>query len=206
MERPVGEQFQLLFIVFLAGVALGAVYDLFRVLRQREAAVLAPLWDTLYCLIFTLALFLLGMGPSRGDLRLGTPLLLGLGALVWFSLFGSPARQLFRFLLGLLHRGLFFLAFPLRQAGKALGMLEKILKRVFSFLLKRYKIQWRFQSRRKASKGRSGEGEPGGEPSFQITYADRRAGGDRVRGLPAQRQPRQRRRRPGGPERKAGGG
>ena len=90
MAAPVSAQLQTIAAVLLAGLALGALYDALAVLRSGVGAVIGACADVLFCLCFAAALFLLGMGPGGGTLRLYMPPLTLGGMALWHALF-APA-------------------------------------------------------------------------------------------------------------------
>ena len=165
MEQPLGTQLLLLAATLLTGLGLGAVYDLLRVLRERGGAVLGLLADGAFCCAFALALFLLGMGPAKGTLRLFMPPLALCGAGVWFCLFGAAARRAFRRSLAAGGRLWGLLASPLVRAR---DFFQISCKKVFSFLQKGFTIIKR--RKRTAEHPRRG---PGAEPP----HASRRGRG-----------------------------
>ena len=130
MENPISGQLIEAAATLLTGLALGLVYDVFRVLRERARLLLLPLaLDALFCLLTASALFLRGMGPGRGELRLYMPVVCALGALVYFALFGGAVRASLRRGLDALKAAAIFL---LRTIKKFF----KILKNIFSSIKK----------------------------------------------------------------------
>lgn len=132
MELSLSLQLMQLASVFLAGLFLGAVYRLLSSIRLPTGKLADILCDGLFCCLFALALFILGMGPGRGELRLYMPLLLLGGMAFFFALFSAPltpvCRALSRFIVkfALLRRAL------LRRVCKHYRKFAEYLKNVFS--------------------------------------------------------------------------
>ena len=133
MENPLSEQMLLLAATFLCGMALGALYDLLRMLRRKCSLPGSLLLDVVFCIIFACAFFWLGMGPGRGVLRLYMPPLMLLGALAWLALFGADAR-----------RALTFLGRKLMQLCRKILMpakkIQKTIKNLLQSVKKRFTI------------------------------------------------------------------
>ncbi|MCD7853915.1 MAG: hypothetical protein LUG15_08075 [Oscillospiraceae bacterium] len=179
MASPLAFQCALLAATFLTGIALGALYDFLRVLRYGAPAALGLLLDLFFCLAFAAALFLLGMGPGRGSVRLYMPPLLLCGALVWLLLFGAAARAAFRDMLRATRRVLRRAAVPMAKFVRAVKFFGNKRKKLFSFLQKGFTIT-----------GKK-EDSPNGTESGAYTdeaetnryhYEDRHSGDHRLRG------------------------
>ncbi|MBR1659140.1 MAG: spore cortex biosynthesis protein YabQ [Oscillospiraceae bacterium] len=203
MELPLRVQALLLACTLLTGLGLGALYDLLRVLRERLPAAPGLALDALYCFCFGAAMFLLGMGPGRGTLRLYMPPLALAGAGLWFFLFGGAVRNALRRGLDVLGRAAAMAAPPLRRGQEALRRGEKKLKRVFSFAMKRLIIQVEHCSLRRRASG--GEEQRDEAEAFQHLYEDCGGSADRLRGDDAGQRPRTHR-LGGGRSGRAGGG
>ncbi|MBR1498001.1 MAG: spore cortex biosynthesis protein YabQ [Oscillospiraceae bacterium] len=180
MEQALGSQGMLLACTLLTGLGLGALYDLLRVIRERVPAAVGVAADALYCLVFAAALFLLGMGPARGEGRLYMPPLALAGAGLWFFFFGSAARRGFRRALDALAA---LLRPPKRLLATLAGAAEKNFKKGFSFAGKSFTIALArgYDKLRIRTPGRAEESNDEAQP-FQHTYENCGPGPDHLRG------------------------
>ena len=142
MEQALSAQLLLLAATLLVGLGLGAVYELLRVLRERSGLVFGILLDLHFCCCFAAALFLLGMGPGAGRLRLYMPPLALLGVWLWGRLFGAPERKIVRRALDLGRRALGVLLRPLRLLLRPLKKIRFFCKKVFSFFVNCVTMLW----------------------------------------------------------------
>ncbi|MBR3084172.1 MAG: hypothetical protein IKH03_06345 [Oscillospiraceae bacterium] len=147
MGNPLSAQILLLAATLLTGLALGACYELLRLLRQRLGLLAGLGLDLGFCLSFGAALFLLGMGPGDGRLRLFMPPLALLGMGLWFRLFGGPARRLAG---GALDRLGASLGRMLRPLGLPLKKIRFFFKRGFSFLRNWFTITGKRRKKRRS--------------------------------------------------------
>lgn len=89
MELPLSLQLMRISSAFLVGLLLGAAYMLFSALRHGGKRRLSFICDALFTALFSLAIFLTGMGPGGGELRLYMPLLIFAGMAVFFFMFSD---------------------------------------------------------------------------------------------------------------------
>lgn len=172
MENPIGAEMALLAATFLTGLGLGALYDLLRTLRERGGRLRAFALDAFFCICFAAALFLLGMGPGAGMLRLYFPPLVLGGAGIWFCLFGRGFRTILR---RLRHDLDALAAVPVRYIKNVLRRQKKMIKKDFSFLRKRFTIGIvRQKARRRQGRQPQHNGRESNEAeAFQHFYEDR---------------------------------
>lgn len=128
LALPLRDQAMVCAAVLLAGMALGAVYDLLRVVRTGRGALAALGCDALFCLLFAFTLFALGMGPGEGRLRLFMPPLLLAGGAAWIALFGAPERRAARRGLRLARRA----AAPVKKLCAPAEKIKKSAKKWFT--------------------------------------------------------------------------
>ena len=124
----------------LAGLGLGAVYEVLGTLRRHCGRVPGAMLDVCFCLLAAWTVFLLGMGPGDGELRGYMPLLAFAGAAVWVYLFGAATRRAAEYLLRLARRWADFLLRPAQKILLRLKKSGKNLKNIFSRLNKRFTI------------------------------------------------------------------
>lgn len=125
MTSPISDQLALFFRAIALGVALGLVYDLFRVLRELGGQLWGGALDAAYCLGAAASLFLFFMAGS-GEMRIFVVLGAAGGALLFLCLCGPLLRPVWRFWLGLA-------LLPLRAARKFFKKMGRIAKKLFSF-------------------------------------------------------------------------
>ena len=126
----------------LLGGAMGVVYDLFRILRVRvKLPLLGPALDLLFWLGATWALFLWSQGAWGGQIRLyGAAFCLVGGAAYFWAI--SPWLLKFGYLLADVVTALLgILALPLRGVAAILKKIEKLVKNIFLFGGKWYRIE-----------------------------------------------------------------
>ncbi|MCI9158246.1 MAG: hypothetical protein HFF55_04515 [Lawsonibacter sp.] len=141
MSVDVVQQGQALCQALLLGGVMGAVYDLFRILRVRvRVPLLGPMLDLLFWLTATAALFLWSQGAWGGRIRLyGAAFCMVGGALYfwavspWLLRLGYLGADLAALLLGIL-------TFPLGLAGGLLKKIRKLVKNIFLSGAKWYRI------------------------------------------------------------------
>ena len=132
MENPISGQILQAAATLLAGIVLGLIYDVLRVIRTRSGALAVSLLaDLLFCLMAGAALFLLGMGPGGGELRLYMPAAAMAGALLYLWFFGPCTRRIVRLTLDGLRRAVTVLLFPLRKICMAVKKGWEISKNIF---------------------------------------------------------------------------
>ena len=140
MEKTLASQLAEAAAVLLCGMGLGFVYQVLSCVRARRGRLASVICDVSFCLLAAASLFLMGMGPGGGELRLYMPAAAAGGAAMYFLLFGSAARPM-------LGRGLDTLEKILAAAAPPLGYIRKILasglknlKNIFSRARKRFTI------------------------------------------------------------------
>jgi len=86
------------FVTIAIGVAAGLCYDYYRMLRGvlRLKKTGTCLGDIVFWLVTTVIVFLMLLRGNWGEMRLYVLIGLGLGALIYFYLFSSRARSLFK--------------------------------------------------------------------------------------------------------------
>jgi len=210
MELSFARQITEAAATLLAGLALGLLYEIFAALRRRSPAPVGWGLDALYCGVFAFSLFLIGMGPGRGTLRLYMPPLALAGAALWEALFGAAVHRRTEKALDAAGR----LAARLREKlarcrrflGRAAKKFEKFRKNIFSSVRKWFTIinnhatdGIRKNIRKRGVTGREAE-------TIQYFYEDRDPGADRLRRHHAGHREKPHRRGAGGPGRAAGAG
>ena len=134
MENAIRDQILEAAATLLCGLSLGLVYEVLGELRHRLGRAAGILLDLLFCCGFAWTLFLLGMGPGKGRLRLYMPLLALLGMACWRVLLGSATHRISAKLLHAVSQFLRWTVRPLKKCLKFLKKYEKILKSYNQFL------------------------------------------------------------------------
>lgn len=145
MELDVSKQLLQLGASWLAGFAIGLLYDVLRVLRRRLKA--SALLDGLFCLAALFALFTLGMSVGGGSLHIFMLAFFALG-------FASYMLLLSDIVLAVLDK-------IMRFVGKLLAPLVKLAKKICRFVKKCFSKANKWFNMRKAEKrkGRKNTGE-----------------------------------------------
>ena len=138
MEKTLASQLIEAAAVLLCGMGLGLVYQTLSCIRARHGRLASALCDVMFCLIAAASLFLMGMGPGGGELRLYMPAAAAGGAAVYFLLFGSSVRPLLARGLDTLEKMWAAAAPPIGYIGKILVSGLKNLKNIFSRAGKRF--------------------------------------------------------------------
>jgi signal transduction histidine kinase len=142
MEISIGTQGLQALISFLCGPVLGLLYDLLAAVRTRlRFEAFTYVFDLLYCLTAACLLFLLGSVAGYGELRLFMPLIMGLGAVFYFTLLRQPGRLVSRFLIAVIVILLNCILLPLRVIMIIAKKIYIFLKKIFSYLQKWFKIR-----------------------------------------------------------------
>ena len=141
MENPLDTQLLIAAATVLTGVSLGFVYDIFRVIRQRSGKTAAAvICDVLFCAVTAAVLFLLGMGPGGGDMRLYMPAAAAGGAAIYFLIFGATVRQALNAAADVLAKILAVIAIPVKKVLNLIKKCEKYFKNIFSRIEKWFTI------------------------------------------------------------------
>ena len=140
MEQPLSVQLLRPAAAFLTGCGLGMLYQLLGFVRRRLGGAAAFLCDAVFCAAAGLALFLLGMGPGQGSLRLSTIAAAAAGAAAYFALAARTVSPAMERALSLLHKAARLAAAPICSVYKILRAAAKNLKNIFSRLEKRITI------------------------------------------------------------------
>lgn len=164
---PLHQAFCLLGAI-LVGLALGLLYDLIRPFRLRSSTLIEYAWDLFYWFVVTLVVFFCAPLFGRGYVRIFLLLANGLGAFAYFKCLSRPIRFLSSLLDRFLSRLAWFLLWPFRkietiltaQLLKFFKIIEKTLKKFFSFPLKWFKMR-KMLRRSTSVPGQSPDGEEG---------------------------------------------
>lgn len=125
----------------LIGVALGFIYDIFRVIRIRSGKLaVCLLADALFCAVAAASLFLLGMGPGGGELRFYMPVVAFAGAMAYTWLFGPYFRRGLGLLFDAIGKAAGILLLPVRKTWGVLKKILKFFKNTFSSIKKWFTI------------------------------------------------------------------
>ena len=181
MELPVSQQGVQLLLSAALGAGLGVVYSLLRALRlwARRGAVTAAS-DAAFWLLTGAALFLFGLLPGRGELRLFMLAGAAAGASVWLLLAGrAVTKACVRLLETFAHAGRRALRPVRRTCGRASDRTKKLLKKLFKNVWKWFTIN-QIGARRIAAQEEGAEFEAQAGKYF---YEDRHcsSGGLRLR-------------------------
>ncbi len=117
MTTPLDLQFYAFFVMVLAGIGLGLLYDIFRSVRQvfRLDGFLASLGDILLGLASAILLATALVLGNWGDLRLYVPVGVILGLAFYHNTASRPAMGMMIGSIGLLTRTVRFVTGPVRQ-------------------------------------------------------------------------------------------
>ncbi len=126
--------------MLLTGLALGAVYDLFRQTAKYTLRAVRVLLDLCFCAIVLLALFSLGMGVGQGRLQIWMPFAAALGAAVYFALFGSIFRSALDAAAHLMAKIGRKLLAPVKKLQKTFKKLFSTAKKWFTIIQTRFTI------------------------------------------------------------------
>lgn len=140
MQYPVSVQLMEAAAAVLTGAALGIVYELFRCIRLHSTRIGAALADILFCLLAAWSLFLLGMGPGRGNLRLYMPAAALGSAALSSMLFGGAVRAAFEAAARIVSAVAGVFLKPWRMIAGQLKKFGKKFKNIFSRAEKRFTI------------------------------------------------------------------
>lgn len=96
--EPVEMQFSAFTVVFIAGMTLGLLYDLYRLFRKglRLAGILDWLFDAFFWIIATPALMFLIFFSNWGEMRVYVFLAIAIGVLFYFKVLSETMRGLLR--------------------------------------------------------------------------------------------------------------
>lgn len=135
MGFPLALQAEGFFSSLLLGIVLALLYDLLRALRVHRGAAraLTGVLDALYCLLFSLLVFLFSLRVGGGELRLYMIAAALAGALFYFLLAARLLRPLWDFWAEVVFSLCALAAAPLRALKRAYGKLAKLCKRYFLF-------------------------------------------------------------------------
>jgi len=193
MGFPLALQAEGFFSSLLLGIVLALLYDLLRALRVHRGAAraLTGVLDALYCLLFSLLVFLFSLRVGGGELRLYMIAAALAGALFYFLLAARLLRPLWAFWAEVVFSLCALAAAPLRALKRAYGKLAKLCKRYFLFSRNRLIINaygrgaMRAQRRtRKKGGAAHGKGQ-GSEEAHELSHDARDRGADRPRGRAA---------------------
>lgn len=145
MELDVSKQLIQLGASWLAGFAIGLLYDIFRVLRQKIKA--SALLDGLFCLAALFALFTLGMSVGGGSLHIFMLAFFVLGFASYMLLISDVVLMLLNKIALII--------------GKALAPIVKLVKKICRFVKKGFSKANKWVNMRKAKrmKGRKENSE-----------------------------------------------
>jgi hypothetical protein len=142
MEISIGFQGLQALISFACGPVLGLLYDLLASLRKNLGLEkLIYLFDTIFCLLSACIIFLLGNIAGLGELRLFMPLIMGLGAALYFFLLRKPGRAIADFIIFVFAFLIKCILFPFRLIFLSIKKTLLFLKNIFSYLQKWFKIR-----------------------------------------------------------------
>ena len=102
-------------VSLIAGAAAGLVYDFLAVLRRDTGMVGALILDSLFALLMSAGLFLIGYGPGRGELRLFMLAFMLAGMALYFACMGGRARRIMAKIYSFLLRVLEKLLLPVKK-------------------------------------------------------------------------------------------
>lgn len=138
---PVSTQILQTAAALLLGLGLGFLYDAFRVIRTKcGSVIIAALCDISFWVLAGSALFIMGMGPGRGELRIYYMLVSLAGAGLYFLFFGFFARKLIRCCLRAVAKFFAVLSIPFKKLEKILKKIGFFFKSIFSRLKKWFTI------------------------------------------------------------------
>jgi uncharacterized membrane protein YeaQ/YmgE (transglycosylase-associated protein family) len=140
VENPISGQILQAASTLLVGLALGLVYDLFRAVRMRTGTLAGVVCDVSFCVVTAAALFLLGMGPGRGELRLYMMAVAFIGAMAYFALFGRYVRRYTARFFALMGKAVAILCIPMAKLRMVFKKFSQISKNIFSSAQKRFTI------------------------------------------------------------------
>lgn len=186
IDISLSQQFMEVAATLLMGLALGCLYDIFRLIRQHRGGVFIPvLCDVLFCLFAAAALFVHGMTVGEGELRLYMPFLALCGAILYFFIFGAEFRSIFRKIAGVISKIVRWILKPLKKVAHHIKKYFENLKNIFSRLKKRFTIianNVQIAAKRKKSKNTLPlEGSQDEVHKIRHTYEDSDFGVDRIR-------------------------
>lgn len=163
MILSMSEQARTFFMLVVAGMAAGLVYDFIRIIRRmvRHGLILIHIEDLIYWLFLSLTVMLILLWDNNAVLRFFSVIAPIIGLVLYFCLFSSfiikPAEILIRFVkrifMVILHiiciplrilRNLFLL--PINKVIKCLLKFNKFIKKLLKKALKCAKINIRFSS------------------------------------------------------------
>ncbi|NMA37783.1 MAG: hypothetical protein GX942_05705 [Papillibacter sp.] len=144
MEISVSFQGLQALISFACGPVLGLLYDLLASLRKKLGLNrLIYLFDTVFCVTAACLIFLLGNVAGLGELRLFMPLIMGLGALLYFLLLRKPGAALADIIISLFAVIIKFILLPFRLILFSIKKTLLFFKNIFSYLHKWFKIRYK---------------------------------------------------------------
>ncbi len=132
MELSVKYQLFQLACSWLAGLASGVIYDLFRVLRRRVKA--SAMFDVLFWFAMLLILFTLGMDVGEGSLHIFMLAFTALGFVSYMILFSAAVFALFNKIAQLIEA-------VLSPVKKLLEKFLQVVKNLFSKAKSRFRMK-----------------------------------------------------------------
>ena len=145
------------------GLAVGLLYDLFRVLRVRVALpLLGAVLDLSFWIIVTVALFVWSQQAWRGEIRLYGIFFLFGGGVLYFWLISTWMLKIGYFLADAAALVWRILTLPLAAAGKLQKKTKKFAKNSFHFAQEWFRINQITEELDAAARGRGGRGGGGG--------------------------------------------
>jgi hypothetical protein len=149
MGSTVGAQFAETLSAFMLGAASGALYDLFRVIRERiRLRAVTAVCDLLFCIAAGLSLFALGMTIGEGRHRVALGVLAATGAGMYFLALSPPVRFVFRKCADIAEAILRILAVPALFLCRLIKKFAFFSKKLFHYSLKWFIFGERYFMRR----------------------------------------------------------
>ncbi|MGI5936810.1 MAG: spore cortex biosynthesis protein YabQ [Oscillospiraceae bacterium] len=146
----------------LTGTALGVFYDILKTLRLRlHVWPVTAVLDLVFWLVAAFALFALGLGPGRGQLRLFMLICTLGGALLYSVSFSPVILAVLGYAADFIGIILEYVVKPFEWLGKQIKKTKKIYKNLFQKCAKWFRIS--SNSKRKIpARGRTHRGEDAG--------------------------------------------